>query len=69
MVALAGARRERRAERLARRPTRASRVVVEESARPSPLKAHRRRHGAGPLDAAGDLVANGWPRPVDADGT
>ena len=30
----------------------------------SPLKAHRRRHGAGPLDAAGDLVANGWPRPV-----
>jgi hypothetical protein len=34
-----------------------------------PLQAHRRRHGAGPLDAAGDLVANGWPRPVDADGT
>ena len=28
-----------------------------------------RCHGAGPLDAAGDLVANGWPRPVDADGT
>ena len=23
----------------------------------SPLKAHRRRHGAGPLDTAGDLVA------------
>jgi hypothetical protein len=26
-------------------------------------------HGAGLLDAARDLVANGWPRPVDADGT
>jgi hypothetical protein len=34
-----------------------------------PLQVHRRCHGAGPLDAAGDLVANGWPRPVDADGT
>ena len=34
-----------------------------------PLQAHRRRHGAAPLDAAGDLVANGWPRPVDVDGT
>ena len=34
-----------------------------------PLQTHRRRHGAGLLDAAGDLVANGWPRPVDADGT
>jgi hypothetical protein len=34
-----------------------------------PLRAHRRRHGVGPLDAAGDLVTNGWPRPVDADGT
>ena len=31
---LTRARRERRAERVARRPTRASRVVVEESARP-----------------------------------
>ena len=29
-----------------------------------PLQTYRRRHGAGPLDAAGDLVANGWPRPV-----
>ena len=75
---LTRARRERRAERVARRPTRASRVVVEESARSrtpprhrgrAPLQAHRRRHGAGPLDAAKDLVANGWPRPVDADGT
>ena len=26
-------------------------------------------YGAAPLDAAGDLVANGWPRPVDVDGT
>ena len=60
-------------ERVAGRPTRASRMVVEESPvrerRPTtggarPLQAHRRRHGAGPLDAAGDLVANGWPRPV-----
>ena len=34
-----------------------------------PLRAHRRSHGAGPLDAAGDLVANGWLRPVGVDGT
>ena len=34
-----------------------------------PLQAHRVRHAAVPLDAARDLVANGWPRPVEADGT
>jgi hypothetical protein len=28
-----------------------------------------RSHGAGPLDAAGDLLANGWLRPVGVDKT
>ena len=40
---LTRARRERRAERLARRPTRASRVVVEESARSRTPPRHRGR--------------------------
>jgi hypothetical protein len=77
---LTRARRERRAERVARRTARVARVVVEESARsqtpprqgrlaPPPPQAHRRSHGAGPFDAAGDLVANGWLRPVGVDGT
>jgi hypothetical protein len=33
------------------------------------LQAHRRSHGAEPLDAAGDLVAKGWLLLVGVDGT
>jgi hypothetical protein len=71
-------RRERRAERVDRRPTRASRVVVEESARSRTSPRHRgRAPPPSPPEASRgraarrgrDLVANGWPRPVDADGT
>ena len=50
---LTRARRERRVERLARRPTRASRVVVEESARPRTPPCRRGREPPqGPPEAS-----------------
>ena len=58
--------KKNRAERVARRATSASRVVVEDpparkrhlaTGGARPLQAHRRSHEAGPLDAVGDLVA------------